>query len=82
MSRTSHAWIVTVVMLASSTAIADAGTNPWPGYLDYAYVYSSAEPADLRVRLAEYARESGVTLHDYAAENLFGSKRATPSWLP
>jgi hypothetical protein len=44
-----------------------AAADSWPAYLDYAYVYSSADPPALRARLAEYGREAGIPLADYAA---------------
>jgi len=40
-------------------------TSRWDAYLDYAYVYSSAEPAALEARLDEYGREAGMTLAEY-----------------
>jgi hypothetical protein len=40
-------------------------TSHWDAYLDYAYVYSSAEPSALEERLGEYGREAGMTLSDY-----------------
>ena len=40
----------------------------WAGYLDYAYVYSSAEPAALQARLEGYGREAGITLERYITE--------------
>ena len=46
---------------------AEAGTESpiWSGYLDYAYVYSSADAATLKGRLAEYGDEAGVSLERY-----------------
>lgn len=43
----------------------EADPQRWEGYLDYAYVYSSAEPAALEQRLQQYSREAGVTLEEY-----------------
>ena len=36
----------------------EAETDAWSGYLDYAYVYSSAEPEALAARLRDYGNES------------------------
>jgi len=46
---------------------AAAAESPWSGYLDYAYVYSSAEPEALRARLAQYGGEAGIRLEDYVS---------------
>ncbi len=45
-----------------------AEDDVWSGYLDFAYVYSSAESDALRTRLAEYGREAGTTLERYITE--------------
>jgi hypothetical protein len=50
-----------------------AESAAWAGYLDYAYVYSSAEPDALRQRLAQYGKEAGIKLEDYAKVSLSGS---------
>jgi hypothetical protein len=44
--------------------VANAGTESpvWSGYLDYAYVYSSADSKALSERLAGYGSEAGVSL--------------------
>jgi hypothetical protein len=47
-----------------------AESEKWSGYLDYAYVYCSAEPDALRKRLAEYGGEAGIKLEDYVAVSL------------
>ena len=52
--------IAAVLFWAGSAAAED-----WPAYLDYAYVYVSAEPDALRARLAQYGREAGIRLEDY-----------------
>jgi hypothetical protein len=44
----------------------------WPAYLDYAYVYSSADADALRARLDEYGRDAGIPLADYTAKH-FGA---------
>lgn len=40
----------------------------WEGYLDYAYVFSSADSKALKQRLAQYGREAGITLDDHLYE--------------
>lgn len=44
---------------------APAAAEDWPAYLDYAYVYVSAEPDALRARLAQYGQDAGIRLEDY-----------------
>src|SRR5262245_24092744 len=46
--------------LAAAAAPAAADGSAWDAYLDYAYVYASAEPAALRARLEQYGREAGT----------------------
>ncbi len=46
-------------------ALATAEDSSWSGYLDYAYVYSSAEPEALGARLTEYGNEAGIRLEDH-----------------
>jgi len=59
---------LTVVGLAGLNASeARSAEDLWPAYLDYAYVYSSADAASLRARLAEYGTEAGLPLGDYVA---------------
>ena len=50
-----------------------AESEKWSGYLDYAYVYCSAEPDALRKRLAEYGSEAGIKLEDYVNVSLGGA---------
>ena len=49
---------------------ANAGTEStvWSGYLDYAYVYSSADSKALTERLAAYGNEAGISLDRYVTE--------------
>lgn len=61
--RNSVAWCgFLVVLWAATGASAGSDADPWAGYLDYAYIYVSAEPAPLRARLDEYARDAGMPL--------------------
>ncbi len=68
----TRAWILastTLLVLCSlaSPALTEA-ENPWGGYLDYAYVYSSAQPEALRGRLDEYGAQAGMTLEAYVTQ--------------
>ena len=51
---------------------APAAGEDWPGYLDYAYVYSSADAEALRGRLTEYGQSAGIKLENYTAKQ-FGA---------
>jgi hypothetical protein len=66
---TVRALLVPLLLLTSLPALA-AGESAWSGYLDYAYVYSSAEPDALRQRLDQYGQEAGIRLEDYVAVSL------------
>jgi len=44
--------------------------DAWAGYLDFAYVYSSAEPDALAARLREYGKETHMSLDDYVERRL------------
>ncbi len=50
-----------------SAASASAADDAWSAYLDYAYVYSSADAKALRARLDQYGQEAGVSLEAYLA---------------
>ena len=65
--------IFAAVLALAPSARATAGDDTWAGYLDYAYVYSSATPEALAQRLENYAAEAGSTLDDYLVESLSGS---------
>jgi len=56
--------VVLATALCASVATAE-DQDLWAAYLDYAYVYVSAEPEALQNRLAGYGREAGVTLPEY-----------------
>ena len=56
------------VVLAAPSAWAEDDADVWASYLDYAYVYSSAEPQALQERLAQYGREAGIEFDDYLHE--------------
>ncbi len=68
-------WIASLGLLAALVAgRASAQDEPeadaWAGYLDFAYVYSSAEPEALAARLREYGRETHMSLQDYVTRRL------------
>jgi len=48
---------------------ASASAEDWPAYLDYAYVYISAEPDALKARLTQYGRDAGIRLEDYTRKH-------------
>lgn len=50
------------LLFASSVASAATASEVWEGYLDYAYVYSSATPETLSQRLVEYGKDAGSPL--------------------
>jgi hypothetical protein len=52
--------------LALLAAALPAAAEDWSAYLDYAYIYVSAEPEALRARLAQYGKDAGIRLEDYA----------------
>jgi tetratricopeptide (TPR) repeat protein len=56
-------------MLLGGPAAAGSGAEVWNSYLDYAYVYSSADAAELSARLEGYGREAGVSLRDFIVEH-------------
>jgi hypothetical protein len=64
------AWFGLLALLLTTVgpAQAEEDVDPWAGYLDYAYVYSSAEPEALSARLADYARQTGQSLEQYIAD--------------
>ena len=62
-------WAAALAMLVGvvgAPGVARAAEDLWPAYLDYAYVYSSADSAALRARIAQYGKEAGVSLDKYA----------------
>ncbi len=48
-------------------ARADASAS-WPDYLDYAYVYASADAEQLQERLREYSANTGRSLEDFLGQ--------------
>jgi hypothetical protein len=65
------AWAATWFALLLAPALpASASTESpvWSGYLDYAYIYSSADAASLRARLDSWGAEAGIPLERYIAD--------------
>ena len=57
-----------LLSLAGALALAlpaVADESAWTAYLDYAYVFASADEESLRARLKDYGREAGIRLEDY-----------------
>ncbi len=59
-----------VVLACALANAARAGTEStvWSGYLDYAYVYSSADSKALAERLTGYGNEAGISLDRYVTD--------------
>ncbi len=59
-----------LVLACTLASAASAGTEStvWSGYLDYAYVYSSADAKALNERLQGYGNEAGISLERYVAD--------------
>jgi hypothetical protein len=58
-----------LALLSALLCAGAAAAEDWPTYLDYAYVYSSAEPDALRARLAQYGKDAGIRLEDYVRKD-------------
>lgn len=68
--------LATAWTLAAPGAARAAEPDPWEAYLDYAYVYSSADAPELRARLAEYGREAGRPLDRFVTERYEAAARS------
>ena len=53
---------------APISSYAGTDSSVWNSYLDYAYVYVSADEESLRTRLDQYGAEAGISLDRYGAE--------------
>jgi hypothetical protein len=62
--------LAAALLLATPAAAAESsGESPvWSSYLDYAYVYSSADSKALAERLATYGKEAGIPLERYLVD--------------
>ncbi len=65
---TAAAVVIGTLVCSAVAGASTVAVTSWADYLDHAYVYSSARPEDLRVRLGAYGRNVGVTLSDYIVE--------------
>ena len=63
------AWVSVFFWMAAGPAIAWTGSEVWEGYLDYAYVYSSADAETLALRLEAYGEDAGSTLDEFIIES-------------
>ena len=61
--------LLCVLLLLGGPAAAQDEVS-WDHYLDYAYVFSSAEQPALRARLEQYAQEAGAPLDRHLAQRL------------
>jgi hypothetical protein len=57
-----------LLVVTGSTSAEGSASDTWAGYIDFAYVYSSAESEALRKRLEEYGREAGLPFDRYLTE--------------
>jgi hypothetical protein len=69
-------WWVGIFFWTATGASAGSDADPWAGYLDYAYIYASAEPEPLGARLEEYARDAGIPLAQVLAQSAASSGAA------
>jgi hypothetical protein len=75
MTRTAVGVGLALALLAR-TAVAGTESQVWSGYLDYAYVYSSADSKSLADRLKSYGNEAGISLDRYVTD-YFGTLAPT-----
>ncbi len=68
--KTKPSILAVFLFLFAGWPAASQEAASWDAYLDYAYVFSSAEPAMLRARLEEYAREVGAPLDAHVSRRL------------
>jgi hypothetical protein len=57
-----------LALCARTAAAAGTESQVWSGYLDYAYVYSSADAKSLGDRLKGYGNEAGISLDRYVTD--------------
>jgi hypothetical protein len=67
-NRLARLSLVLLLLIGAPAAAQDEIS--WDQYLDYAYVFSSAEQPALRARLEQYAREAGAPLDRHLAQRL------------
>lgn len=59
------AGLIGAALVAGSAFAQAPETTVWDGYLDFAYVYSSADTQTLSARIEQYSGEAGMTLAEY-----------------
>ncbi len=59
--------LASLVLVGTSTRSVAEPKQPeaWGDYLDFAYVYTSADPEPLQKRLSEYTEATGISLDEY-----------------
>ncbi len=60
--------LVVLACALANVARAGAESTVWSGYLDYAYIYSSADSKALGERLTAYGNEAGISLDRYVTD--------------
>jgi hypothetical protein len=60
--------LTTLAFLTTTGPAGAADPDRWNDYLDFAYIYSSADSDALRARLDQYGTEAGVSLSDFILE--------------
>jgi hypothetical protein len=71
--------LVMVFAMAGSAFAQSVDTSRWNDYLDFAYVYVSADANALKERLAQYGLDSGMTLAEYiAVETVYEPEEDAP----
>jgi hypothetical protein len=68
--KTTRTLLALLLLLLGGLPAAAQEEVTWDAYLDYAFVFSSAEPAALRQRLEQYEKEVGVPLDRHLAQRL------------
>ncbi len=68
--KTTRTILAFLLLLLGGLPAAAQEELSWDAYLDYAFVFSSAEPAALRQRLEQYEKEVGVPLERHVAQRL------------
>jgi len=71
MTRTLAITAAAIGLLAAGPAFGSLQEpERWADYLDFAYVYSSADSSALRARLDQYSEEAGISLQSYLTDYL------------
>jgi len=73
--RAGLALALALMVPAGGTAAQE--DDGWAAYLDYAYIFASAESGPLQERLAQYGREAGSTLQEHITRHYAGTELDT-----